>query len=843
MSSRVLPEITSDDRPADFAIRLRVAVFSSQRAAAQHFGLTPATVSRYENEGLTPPLGYLAGLILVLTEQPARGGTAPTVLANQQQVLLEQLRKLVRWFPAVYKYNDPPRTWEQLGRIAGEFASMHQATDRAQPAPAPPSTRRVGTVPEELDEAGEARDTSPGSAFAAPPFQVPYLRNPLFIDRDEVLARIQLLLQEKTVLALTGTGGLGKTQLAIEYAYRMRIHYPGGIFWLNMEQPEGVATQIATYAGPNGLAIPNWQPQHFEYNLAAVQAAWELAIPRLLVFDSLELPAVLTRWRPRIGAAQILITTRRSIWSAGAGIHVEPLAPLPRAASQLLLMTPRAHQQGVAAGDLCADAEVTASSARICAALGDLPLAVAMAGFYLEIYNTLPLDRYLVRLTQESVAHPSLNGVLEEYLPSGYRSGVVATFALSYNQLDPARAGDAVALQLLHRAAQCAPTVIPNPLLVRLVGSQPDDPDVAEQVTPPLRSLAALGLLELLPDNAARMHPLLAAFVRWRTPTALTDKTGLAVALLAELSAINKAGSQQAGQAYLEHVRFLLDQHDLAVDTTLADLLFQSGDLLYGLGDLQAALPLYEQAITLYKQFGSDQIPALVSSRIRLARLLRHQGEFVRARGLFEEAISTSREILGPTHPFTAAGLNDLAGLLRETGDLATAQDLAEQALAMREATVGPLHPETAQSLTNLGHIRYAQHDLHAAETLFERGLQIRRHALGPTHPDTATSLHNLGLIRHAHGELDSAQALYEQALAVYEQTLGIAHPDTARAVTNLARLWQDRNNPERALDLYRRAVDMYEQALGPQHPTTARMRATWTAHRSSALIRGTEGR
>src|SRR5262245_24628212 len=122
-----------------------------------------------------------------------------------------------------------------------------------------------------------------------PPFAIPYSPNPLFVGREAELARLEELLAQGKTPAVQGPGGMGKTQVAVQLAHRLRDQFPGGVFWLNMERDEGVDTQIAAFAGPKGLRIPGWdQPNAFERNRDEVLAAWQLPISRLLVFDNLE---------------------------------------------------------------------------------------------------------------------------------------------------------------------------------------------------------------------------------------------------------------------------------------------------------------------------------------------------------------------------------------------------------------------------------------------------------------------------------------------------------------------------------------------------------------------------
>ena len=105
-------------------------------------------------------------------------------------------------------------------------------------------------------------------------FTVPYPQNPLFVGRNEVLESLHAQLAAYRRVVVTGTGGLGKTQLAVEYAHRYREEYPGGIYWLTMQPAESIAGQIAMLAGLGGLNLPGAEIWDSRIRIAAVRAAW-----------------------------------------------------------------------------------------------------------------------------------------------------------------------------------------------------------------------------------------------------------------------------------------------------------------------------------------------------------------------------------------------------------------------------------------------------------------------------------------------------------------------------------------------------------------------------------------
>ncbi|NTU85103.1 MAG: CHAT domain-containing protein, partial [Chloroflexales bacterium] len=432
--------------------------------------------------------------------QLARTGVG-AVLGMQGDVPMELVATLI------------PRLFTELGRD-GQIDRALAAARAALPADRP---WWMPTLWMALNDGALWHTPDTAAVRGAGVFQVPYTVNPLFRGRDAELDQLaQALLSETSgtaavLPALAGTGGIGKTQLASEFAHRYRDDFPGGVFWISMAQPESVAAQVAAAGGPGGLDLPGWSGLDFEGKIAAVRRAWNEPVRRLLVFDNLEDPQLLQEWRPTSGGARVLITTRRGVWTATSGVQAVRLATLARPESIRLLLTPR---YGVQVETVLAEPAVAAEADAICMTVGDLPLALALAGAYLEQTPSLPLAGYRQRLAEALLVHPSLDAELEEGLPTRHATSVAATIALSYQQLDAAKSTDALALTLLQGMAYLAPIPIPQRLLVRLADRDPDDEGQAAEVDAPLRRLAVVGLVELLPESGVAMHRLTATFMR-----------------------------------------------------------------------------------------------------------------------------------------------------------------------------------------------------------------------------------------------------------------------------------------------------------------------------------------
>jgi transcriptional regulator with XRE-family HTH domain len=484
--------------------------------------------------------------------------------------------------------------------------------------------------------------------------RMPVAPNPVFVGRGDALRRIAVTLRAGRALALsqlvasTGLGGLGKTQLAVEFAHRYGRYFSGGVYWLSFASAHEIPLEVAACAGPAAMDLaPGTNSMPLEERVERVQRAWQSPEPRLLVFDSCEEEALLYRWRPPAGGCRVLVTSRRGHWSPTLGVTVQPLDVLSRHDSIELL---RHYRPDLEPSDPCLN--------RVSHVLGDLPLALHLAGSYLYAYRPeVDLEGYLAELRRPSaLQHASLlgRGLDESLSPTHHVQSVARTFDLCLGRLDERSEADRIAIALLARLAWMAPG---EAVRRELLASTLDDVDPLLR-TEGLRRLGAVGLVEE-GDGWLRLHRLLVHFVRHedldpRAQTAVDDVLiGCAEAALRR----NLAGSALA--AVIPHL----------VDAAAS-----------GRRDAPRTAELCRAAgVTL--QLAGDVGPAT---------------------GWLERALEIREEMLGPDHPDTATSLNDLALVLRARGEWNRASDLLERALAIRERVLGHDHPDTITIRGNL---------------------------------------------------------------------------------------------------------------------------------------------
>lgn len=651
------------------------------------------------------------------------------------------------------------------------------------------------------------------------PYHIPFAPSPLFMGRDEELELLRsLLIPDGIVIpipTITGMAGVGKTHLAAEFCHRFKQFFVGGVFWLNMGQPDGIADQVAAYAGPAGLQIDGWESMDFDDRVTAVRAAWQQPIIRLIVMDNLDEPALFRQWRPTATECRILITSRHAKLTALSGVILCPLGVLPRQAALKLLLSLR-HIDVY-------DQYMSSNSANdICSLLGDLPLALTLAAAYLASYPGITLNDYQQQLELSLASHPSLAVLPEEGLPTNYPASIAATFALSYEQLRLDDSVDALALDLLHKASVCAPTSIPYQLLIRathqhLENKEPDAPiDLA------LERLLAMGLLEQSSHVAVRMHRLLAAFTCARTIDSAGDLKAISQVLLEEITTINERDLPLEGEPYLEHVRHVLAVFELVDPINAAVLMDEFGVLLTNRGDYVSAQLIYDRALAIREQLFPPDHVTTAQSLNQLGWLLYRKGEYEKAKVLYERALDIRERVLGQDHPDTARSLNNLAWLYYQQGKYGRAKVLHQRALAIRGRVLGPNHTDTARSLEGLGTVLEEEGDLLTALAMHYGALSIDESELGERHPEVGTSLANIAKLLVLTNQYDAAKAIYERALSIFEHSYGPDHVEVGVCLHEFANLFMEQEEYTQAQSFYIRALQIFEHTLGSFHIFTA---------------------
>lgn len=704
-----------------------------------------------------------------------------------------------------------PPTDRELGR-PGSATSTDLATRLGQLEEAIRRLSPPARSDEELLAAATARLTTMPDALPEPqalpvPHRMPLIRGRLFAGRDDQLRQLAGLLRTQRpgeIVAITGMGGIGKTSLASELVHRWGQFFAGGVFWVSCAQPQMVVWEVAA-CGETGLVQHDeWASLPPEERARLVSLAWQEPLPRLLVFDGCEDDATLRRWRPTSGGCRVVLTSQRSRWSRGLGITTLALDELSIEASIALL---RGYRPDLPTNALTLEA--------IAHEVGGLPLALHLAGSYLETYQDDPLFGDPMRFLQDlraagPLAHAALSGVDVALSPTDHELSVGRTFALSLARLDPGDAQAQQARALLARAAYFAPgEPFPSDVLAAATA-------LGEAARPVIGRLADLGLVNQ-ERSALRIHRLVAAYAR----SALADATAP--------GAVRRALTLKTEQAYAQRdaatARQLLphlslhahDEQPLAVEETVAlwnalpFALELDGDLAGGLTYLQRAHTALLQEEIIETSLGAQVLN-------NLAEWHRALGAVSTARPLHEQALAIRQAILPADDLALGESQLNLGETLREEGLLDQAQQAYERALAIGLLRGGSAHEITLAARNQLALLLFSREHYAEARRQFEQLITATGAAFGPDDPRTATVRNNLATTCARMGDYAQACAVYEVVVAHLTSRLGEEHPDTLRARLNAARALVQSGGLLRGAAELRKLIGLLATAYGDDH-------------------------
>ncbi len=692
------------------------------------------------------------------------------------------------------------------------------------PAAGPPPQLRPGAWP--LDRLPEPAPLPHGSI-------VPLSRNPFFVGRTQDLLALARALATHTTAAIspvetaaaTGLGGIGKTQLASEFVHRYGQYFPGGVFWLRFELEHAIPAEVARCGGAAGMALrPDFALLALAEQVALVQAAWQGPEQRLLVFDNCEDPALVQQWRPVSGGCRVLITSRQGEWEPLLGVEQAQLGVFARAESVALLRRHVAH-----ADDAVLDA--------IAATLGDLPLALHLAGSYLHRYRrAVTPQQYLNAVRDQALLnHPSLQGT--GISPTAHLQHVGRTFAVSYERLQPAEARDVRAQRLLMHMACFAPgEPVWYDVLVRTLELDPRVAEDAVAAEDAYARLIELGLVQVEAEESMRIHRLVAAFVRTMAPEqALAAQHRIEATVLSGLERANRSGTPLTLVSGNVHIRHVADQalerepaQGAVLVAALARHLEQSGDLEGALAEWRRVLAVRRAEAGGNSEAAGDSeavgdSEATAPCHHHIGRLLAAQSRYGEARAHLEQALALQVARFGEQHADSTQIMGDLSECYWFLGEAELALSTLERAYAICLQVLGPDDLGTCYVANNLGIMLIDGPGKHEqARPYLEHALNVRRQLLGDLHPDIAESYHNLGYVLEQLGQNGAAQAAYEEALAIRRFVWTDDHRDTVITLSMLGALLMRMGKRDEARGHLEKAVEVANRVLGDGDLVTA---------------------
>jgi tetratricopeptide (TPR) repeat protein/DNA-binding XRE family transcriptional regulator len=650
---------------------------------------------------------------------------------------------------------------------------------------------------------------------------LPFPLNPFFTGRQSELLLMSRLFENNKSIAITqpisvsGLGGIGKTQLALEYAHRSYPDIYHSVFFVNASDKASLAAGYLTLS--HLLQLPEQNEREVEHIIQAVKVWLEEHTHWLLILDNADDLELARSYLPTKPRGHILLTTRSQIVGTIATlVQVEALSP--EEGLLFLLRRSGVLPSGTEADGIPTD--IRHAAGEVVEMLSGHPLALDQAGAYIEETSDPGICATGASFTEYKHLYQEQRRLLLQRrgeLGSGHPDSIALTFEISVKsacERHPKCAQVLAFCSLLH------PDAIPEELVYQALGL--DQLDFHEVI----RALRSYSLIKRnAEEQVLSLHRLVQAVIRDGM-----DRQTLQRWTECVVQALNDAFPEvtfeqwKRCERYLPHVLICTNTplHETDSPSQTSHLLTKAGTYLRERGQYRDAEPLYQRALGICEQHLGAEHPDTATSLHNLATLYWSQGKYSLAEPLHQRSLAIREQHLGAEHPDTAKSLNNLANLYSNQGKYSLAESLYRRALAIKEQYLGAEHPSTARSLNNLAALYYRQGEYEQAELLYRRALAIDEQHLEPGHPDTAMSLGNLAETYQAQGKYRLAEPLHLRTLEIYEQHLGAEHFLIAEVLHNIAELYRQNEKYEQAEQLYLRALTIREQHLGAEHPDTA---------------------
>jgi tetratricopeptide (TPR) repeat protein len=681
------------------------------------------------------------------------------------------------------------------------------------------------------------------SAPDSVPQNIPYSGAARFVGRSNELKTLHKELQrtERVIIsAISGMGGIGKTELAIQYAQQYIHNYSGGVCWLRA-RGMSINAQIVEFARLNlNLEVPleisgeqlnlkqqvEWCIQHWHWSEK----------PVLLILDDVtHLPDLREIAQILSKRFRVLVTTRqRNLDASFSELPLDILSPQ----EALELLTALIGNERI-------EREVS-SAEYLCEWLGYLPLGLELIGRYLAEDPDLLISTVLERLKTQRLENEALDldeqHIQEKYMITAQR-GVRAAFELTWQELIPKEVNSERLLDRINPLKTFSSKknidVSQIALILSLFALEPFPWSLVEIVAGSLKwqlkdienakkSLYKRHLIQRVEENYYKLHPLIRDFLQLKLEKAKSStlmKQSFATLMARIGQNIFHCENHQEYQPFLSVTSHMAEAYNSLTnffkDNDLYWLLFGLGQFYeHGQLDVNFAEFWYKECIQITQQrLGTHR--SVADSFNNLGLFYEKKCCYSEAEHYHLKALEIYEKCLGNKHPQIASSLTCLADIYFAQALYDKAEPLYVAGLKIREGVLGKEHPKVVNSIRGLFQLYLDQDRLDDAEILLNNAIQVRDSKLVEKYPDDVASLiANLATIYGLQLSYEKAENLLLKSLEIWYE-YGI-RTSTATALSNLAGIYREQKRHNEAESTHLQAIEILKYIHGEENPEMA---------------------
>uniref|UniRef100_A0A0D2YHA7 Prion-inhibition and propagation HeLo domain-containing protein n=1 Tax=Fusarium oxysporum (strain Fo5176) TaxID=660025 RepID=A0A0D2YHA7_FUSOF len=683
---------------------------------------------------------------------------------------------------------------------------------------------------------------------------LPFPRNEDIVLRPKLFAELDMLLPLTPgyhSAALWGLGGSGKTQIALEYAYRRCDDPSCSVFWVHADNETTFTQDYKVVARKLGLD----RKLNGEELLVTVRDRIEAEPRWLLIIDNSDDLALfgvnvgpttaqkatsLLKYIPQ-GSTGTVLWISRDKRIAGTLVG-------PRRGIQVAEMTVNeaAVLLEIARNEKAWPQEATYTRALL-EELHCLPLAISQAGAYMRRTLT-PTKEYMSKLAEGKKRWRILNEVeFDRHRRAEVPNSILETWNISIEQI---RQENETAYKVLHILAYLDNQNIPFEIIAaaaKFGSRRPDErwstmEQELDKAIVRLKEFSFLGARRTeAGEQIFEMHKLVQEAARYslNMKRASERKRTRPKSRLWDKMRISSEKQHETRRACGKEVE-------------ASDLLTRLSSYLYDRGRWREREAVDKRALELRQEILGEKHEQTIRSMASLAGTQLRQGRYHEAEETFIKVLELRQEVLGERHPHTIWSMASLAWTYREHGRYqefmtmlqegkASLRDHDEQGMpllhlrrkkaeeihirvrALQEEVLGDKHPDTIWSMAELAMIYREQSRYAETEQIQLKVLALRQEVLGDKHPDTIWSRAELATTYREQGRYNEAEKMSVKVLALQQEVLGETHPDTMRSMGIVATICRGLGRYKEAEQMSIKVLVLQQEVLGERHPDTIR--------------------